>query len=63
MKLSQFRFDLPLNLIAQHPAKKREESRMMVIHRHTGQIEDKQFRDIMEYFDDCLLYTSPSPRD
>lgn len=52
MKLSQFKFDLPLNLIAQHPAKKREESRMMVIHRHTGQIEHRQFRDIMEYFDD-----------
>src|SRR5215216_4339050 len=52
MKLSQFRFDLPLNLIAQHPSKKREESRMMVVHRKTGQIESKQFRDIMEYFDD-----------
>lgn len=52
MKLSQFGFDLPLNLIAQNPAKKREDSRMMVIHRHTGQIEDRQFRDIMEYFDD-----------
>ena len=52
MKLSQFKFDLPLNLIAQHPAKKREESRMMVIHRHTGQIEHRQFRDIMDYFDD-----------
>jgi S-adenosylmethionine:tRNA ribosyltransferase-isomerase len=37
MKLSQFRFDLPLNLIAQHPTKKREESRMMVIHRQTGE--------------------------
>ena len=52
MKLSQFRFDLPLNLIAQHPTKKREESRMMVVHRKTGEIESKQFRDIMEYFDD-----------
>ncbi len=52
MKLSQFRFDLPLNLIAQHPTKKREESRMMVVHRKTGQIESRQFRDIMEYFDD-----------
>lgn len=52
MKLSQFRFDLPLNLIAQHPAKKREESRLMVIHRETGKIENKTFRDIMEYFDD-----------
>lgn len=52
MKLSQFRFDLPLNLIAQHPTKKREDSRMMVIHRHTGEIEDRKFRDIMDYFDD-----------
>ena len=52
MKLSQFRFDLPLNLIAQHPTKKREESRMMVIDRKTGNIENRTFRDIMEYFDD-----------
>ncbi|HRO48329.1 tRNA preQ1(34) S-adenosylmethionine ribosyltransferase-isomerase QueA [Agriterribacter sp.] len=52
MKLSQFRFDLPLNLIAQHPAKKREDARMMVIHRATGQIENKHFRDVLDYFDD-----------
>ncbi|MGZ3853049.1 MAG: tRNA preQ1(34) S-adenosylmethionine ribosyltransferase-isomerase QueA, partial [Flavisolibacter sp.] len=52
MKLSQFKFDLPLNLIAQHPAKKREDARMMVVHRKTGQIENKHFRDILEYFDD-----------
>jgi S-adenosylmethionine:tRNA ribosyltransferase-isomerase len=52
MKLSQFKFDLPLNLIAQHPAKKREDSRMMVVHRKNGQIENKHFRDILEYFDD-----------
>ena len=52
MKLSQFKFDLPLNLIAQHPAKKREDARMMVVHRRTGQIENRQFKDIMEYFDD-----------
>jgi S-adenosylmethionine:tRNA ribosyltransferase-isomerase len=52
MKLSQFKFDLPLNLIAQHPAKKREDSRMMVVHRKTGQLENKHFRDILEYFED-----------
>jgi S-adenosylmethionine:tRNA ribosyltransferase-isomerase len=52
MKLSQFRFDLPLNLIAQTPTKKREDSRMMVVHRKTGKIEDRNFRDIMDYFDD-----------
>lgn len=52
MKLSKFVFDLPLNLIAQNPSKKREDSRMMVVHRKTGQIEDKHFRDILDYFDD-----------
>ncbi|MCE2834490.1 MAG: tRNA preQ1(34) S-adenosylmethionine ribosyltransferase-isomerase QueA [Chitinophagaceae bacterium] len=52
MKLSQFRFDLPLNLIAQNPVKKREDARMMVVHRATGQIENRHFRDIMDYFDD-----------
>jgi len=39
MKLSKFIFDLPLNLIAQNPAKKREDSRMMVVHRKTGQLK------------------------
>jgi S-adenosylmethionine:tRNA ribosyltransferase-isomerase len=52
MKLSQFRFDLPLNLIAQNPTKKREDSRMMVINRKTGQMDNKHFKDILEYFDD-----------
>lgn len=52
MKLSQFRFDLPLNLIAQNPTKRREDARMMVVHRHTGVIENKHFRDILDYFDD-----------
>ena len=52
MKLSQFKFDLPLNLIAQNPAKKREDARMMVVHRKTGEMENKYFRDILDYFDD-----------
>lgn len=52
MKLSQFRFDLPLNLIAQNPTKKREDSRMMVINRQTGQMDNKHFKDILDYFDD-----------
>jgi len=52
MKLSQFRFDIPLNLIAENPAKKREDARMMVVHRDTGNIENRHFRDIIEYFDD-----------
>jgi S-adenosylmethionine:tRNA ribosyltransferase-isomerase len=52
MKLSQFTFDLPLNLIAQNPAKRREDSRMMVINRKTGNIENRHFNDIQEYFND-----------
>ncbi|HLA59777.1 MAG TPA: tRNA preQ1(34) S-adenosylmethionine ribosyltransferase-isomerase QueA [Puia sp.] len=52
MKLSQFVFDLPLNLIAQQPTENRDESRMMVVHRKTGKIENKHFHDIIEYFDD-----------
>ena len=52
MKLSQFKFDLPINLIAQHPSKQRDESRLMVVHRDTGKIEHKVFKDIMNYFDD-----------
>ena len=52
MKLTQFRFDLPLNLIAQNPAKKREDSRLLVVDRKTGNMEDRKFRDIIDYFDD-----------
>jgi S-adenosylmethionine:tRNA ribosyltransferase-isomerase len=52
MKLSEFRFDLPANLMATHPAKNRDEARMMVVHRSTGKIEHKVFKDILEYFDD-----------
>lgn len=52
MKLSQFKFDLPINLIAQHPAKQRDESRLMVVHRDSGKIEHKIFKDVISYFDD-----------
>lgn len=52
MKLSQFKFDLPLNLIAQHPSKSRDEARLMVIHRDSGKIEHKVFKDIQDYFDE-----------
>jgi S-adenosylmethionine:tRNA ribosyltransferase-isomerase len=52
MKLSQFRYDLPLNLIAQNPTKRREDSRLLVVDRKTGNMENKHFRDIMDYFDD-----------
>ena len=46
MKLSEFKFDLPEELLAQHPAKNRDESRLMVVHRDTGKIEHRIFKDI-----------------
>jgi S-adenosylmethionine:tRNA ribosyltransferase-isomerase len=51
-KLSNFNFDLPKNLIAQHPSEEREMSRLMVVHRSTGKIEHKVFKDVIDYFDD-----------
>ncbi|SHJ36542.1 S-adenosylmethionine--tRNA ribosyltransferase-isomerase [Hymenobacter daecheongensis DSM 21074] len=50
MKLSEFKFDLPENLLAQHPAKNRDEARLMVLHRDSGKIEHRVFKDIIEYF-------------
>lgn len=52
MKLSQFRFHLPSELIASHPPENRDESRMMVLNRKDGSIEHKSFPNILEYFDD-----------
>ncbi len=52
MKLSQFKFRLPEELIAQYPAERRDESRMMVLHRKTGEIEHRVFKDILEYFNE-----------
>lgn len=52
MKLSQFRFKLPEEKIALYPAKHRDESRMMVLHRSNGEIEHKMFKDILNYFDE-----------
>ena len=52
MKLSQFKFELPQELIAAFPMENRDESRLMVIHRKTGEIEHKAFKDIIDYFDE-----------
>lgn len=50
MKLEEFTYDLPEELIAQEPAVARDRSRMMVVHRKTGEIEIRTFRDLPEYF-------------
>jgi S-adenosylmethionine:tRNA ribosyltransferase-isomerase len=52
MKLSQFKYHLPEDLIAKYPSENRDESRLMVLHRDTEKIEHIIFKDILDYFDD-----------
>ncbi len=51
-KLSQFNFELPENLVAKYPTEYRDESRLMVVHKDTGKIEHRVFKDVLEYFDE-----------
>ncbi len=50
MKLSQFTFNLPKELLAEYPAKNRDEARLMVVDRKTGKIKHELFKDILKYF-------------
>src|SRR6056297_4168306 len=52
MKLSHFSFELPDELLAEHPSENRDESKLMVVHRETGKIEHKMFKDMIDYFDE-----------
>ena len=52
MKLSHFQYDLPKELIAQHPTINRDESRLMVVDREKGTFEHRMFHDILDYFED-----------
>jgi len=52
MKLSQFKYYLPEELIANEPTYNRDESRLMVLHRETQTIEHKEFKDILNYFNE-----------
>jgi len=52
MKLSQFKFNLPKELIAKFPAENRDEARMLVVHKDTGKLEHKVFKDIVNYIND-----------
>ncbi len=57
MEVKDFYYDLPEELIAQDPLEKRDDSRFMVIHRETGEIEHRRFHDVLEYLNpgDCLV--------
>ena len=58
MKLSEFKCKLPEELIASEPAPVRDESRLLVLHRKTGEIEHRVFKEILDYFDDgdCFIF-------
>ena len=60
MKLSQFRYTLPQELIALYPSTNRDESRLMIVNRKTGELEHKVFKEITEYFKehDVLVFNN-----
>ena len=60
MKLSEFEFELPNELIAEYPTENRDESRLMVVNRKEQTIEHKQFKDLKDYFeeDDLLVFNN-----
>jgi S-adenosylmethionine:tRNA ribosyltransferase-isomerase len=57
MKLSDFKYPLPRNLIAKYPAKPRDSARLMVLNRADESIEERRFSNIVDYFNkgDCLI--------
>jgi S-adenosylmethionine:tRNA ribosyltransferase-isomerase len=57
LKVQDFYFDLPEELIAQEPLSERDKSRLLVLHKDTGEIEHRIFRDIIDYLEegDCLV--------
>ncbi|AGA76345.1 tRNA preQ1(34) S-adenosylmethionine ribosyltransferase-isomerase QueA [Echinicola vietnamensis] len=58
MKLSDFKFEVPKKLISLYPSDNRDESRLMVVHRDTGEIEHRVFKDIIEYFDEGDVFVT-----
>lgn len=60
MKLSQYKYNLPQELIAKFPAENRDESRLMVLHRKTRKIEHRTFKEIIEYYNegDVLVFNN-----
>ena len=52
MKLSQFSYELPSELLAEYPSELRDEARLMVLNRKDETIEHKRFKDLVDYFDD-----------
>lgn len=62
MKLSQFKFKLPEEQLAQFPTLYREDARMLVLHRHTGEIEHRQVKNVVDYFSEGDLFVFNNTR-
>ena len=58
MKLSQFRYDVPEELVAQYPLDNRDDSRLMIIHRDSGTFEHRMFKDIVDIFDEGDVFVA-----
>jgi S-adenosylmethionine:tRNA ribosyltransferase-isomerase len=56
MKLSQFKINLPSELIAQYPSRYRDESRLMVVNKKNGEIEHRLFKEVLDYFNEHDLF-------
>ena len=62
MKLSSFKYDISPDLIAQRPMDNRDDSRMMVVHKDTGKIEHKMFKDVLHEFDEGDVFVANDTR-
>lgn len=58
MKLSSFKYDIPEELIAQHPLENRDDSRLMIVDRATGKFEHKMFKDLLNEFDEGDVFVA-----
>jgi S-adenosylmethionine:tRNA ribosyltransferase-isomerase len=58
MKLSSFKYDIPEDLVAQHPLDNRDDSRLMVVDRATGTFEHKMFKDVLDEFDEGDVFVA-----
>ena len=62
MKLSEFDTQMPKELIATEPSFHRDEARLMVLHRKTGEIEHKVFKEVLDYFNEDDLFVFNNTR-
>ena len=52
MKLSQYNYNFSADMLAKYPADNRDESRLLVVNRATGEFEHRLFKEILDYFDE-----------